>query len=90
MTAEKFALIIISFILFIICISIYLKTAAAQKKFLFSSVIGSMGLGALGLGAVWLIEFICGNLISINLCTILLSLFGSLPAVAAMLFLNII
>ncbi len=90
MTAEKFTMIIFSALIFIVCISIYLKTAEGQKKHLFSATAGSMGLGALGLLAVWLLEFLCGNLLTINLCTVLFSLLGSLPAVAAMLFLNII
>lgn len=90
MTAEKFTLIVFSLAIFITCIGIYLKSASGQKKYLFSALSGSMGLGTAALFTVWLVQFLFGKLISINLCTILISLSGSLPAVTAMLFLNII
>lgn len=90
MTWEKLIILFFSLLLFIICISIFVKTAEGKKRRAPTAILGSMGLGALALTAVWLLEFVCGKLISINLCTILISLLGSLPAVAAMLFLNVI
>lgn len=90
MTAEKLILIFMAVAVFILCISIFLKSAQGQKTHLFWSVMGSMTLGASGLGAVMVAELFCGKLITLNLCTVLISLLGSLPAVAAMLFINVI
>jgi len=90
MTAEKFVLIIFIIAIFILCVSIYIKTAVGQKKHLFSAILGTMLLGVSGLGTVLLLELFCGKLITLNLCTVLVSLLGSLPAVAALLFINVI
>lgn len=91
MTAEKLIILVFTLLLFIICVSIFVKTSArTNDKHIFSSLMGSMGLGGISLLTVWLLQTVCGKLISINLCTIVISLLGSLPAVAAMLFLNII
>lgn len=90
MTAEKFILIVFSLSLFITCIGIYLKSSTGQKKYLFSALLGSMGLGVASLFLVWALGAFFGKLISINLCTVLISVFGSIPATIAMLFLNII
>jgi len=90
MTTEKLVLIILAFIIFILSVSIYKKSVQGEKKFIFSSILGSSLLGALSLGTVLLLELFCGKLITLNICTILFSLLGSLPAVAAMLFINII
>ncbi len=90
MTAEKFILLIFSLAVSIICIGIYIKSSAGQKKYLFSALFGSMGMGASSLFLVWILSSFFGKLIYINLCTILIALTGSIPAVAAMLFLNII
>ena len=87
MTAEKFILIVFSLGLFIVCIGIYLKSSTQQKKYLFSALFGSMGLGSISLFLVWVLNFFFHKLIYINLCTVLIALTGSIPAVITMLFL---
>ncbi len=90
MTAEKYLLLILVTIIFITCIAIFLKSSNSKKKYLFSSVFGSMGLGISSLLALQLSRLMFGVLLEVNLCTVLVSLLSSLPGVAAMLFLNII
>lgn len=90
MTAEKFVLLVFCIAFFVLCISVYTKSAGHQKKYIFSLIFGSAFLGILSLGAVLLLELLCGNLINLNFSTISAAALGSLPAVATMLFLNII
>ena len=90
MTAEKIVLIILSFFIFILSISIYKKSVQSEKKYIFSSILGSSALGLSSLLIIFVIGIFFKKFIEINLCTVLISLLGSLPAVAAMLFINVI
>ncbi|MBQ8338487.1 MAG: hypothetical protein IJY33_05015 [Oscillospiraceae bacterium] len=90
MTAEKLIFLVFTAALFILAVSIYSKTMQKGKKRLLSSFLGSAGLGALSLSAVLIFELFCGELISLNLCTVSASLLLSAPATIAMLFINII
>ncbi len=90
MTAEKLIFLVFTAALFILSISIYSKTMQKGKKKFLSSFLGSAGLGALSLAAVLIAELFCGELISLNLCTVSASLLLSAPATIAMLFINII
>lgn len=90
MTAEKLIFLIFTLVLFILSVSVYSKTMPKDKKKIPSSFLGSAGLGALSLSAVLIAELFCGELIKLNLCTVLASLLLSIPATITMLFINVI
>lgn len=90
MTAEKIVIMFLSVFIFILSISIYRKSMQCEKKYIFSSILGSSALGLSSLLIVFAIGLFSKKIIELNLCTILISLLGSLPAVAAMLFINVI
>ena len=91
MTAEKLIFLVFTAALFILSVSITPGYHSQKgKKRLLSSFLGSAGLGALSLSAVLIFELFCGELISLNLCTVSASLLLSAPATIAMLFINII
>ncbi len=90
MTAEKLIFLIFIALLFILSLGIYSKSALGGKKKILPAFFGSAGLGALSLLAVKIAELFCGELIALNLCTVLSSLLLSAPATISMLFINII
>ena len=90
MTAEKLIFLIFIAVLFILSIGIYSKSIARGKRNILPSFLGSACLGALSLFAVKIAELFCGELIALNLCTVLSSLLLSIPATISMLFINII
>lgn len=90
MTAEKITILLVTITITILSYYIYAKIVSKDKKFPFTVLFSSMGLGLLSLGLISLLQLLLKKMISINLCTVLISAFGSLPAVITMLFLNII
>ncbi len=90
MTAEKLIFLIFIAALFILSLGIYSKSIASSKKNILPSFLGSACLGALSLLVVKIAELFCGELIALNLCTVLSSLLLSAPATISMLFINII
>ena len=90
MTAEKLIFIIFIAFLFALSVGIYSKSTIGRKKNILPSFLGSAALGAASLLAVKIAEIFCGELIALNLCTVLSSLLLSVPATISMLFINII
>ena len=90
MTAEKLVFLIFITTLFILSLGIYSKSIPKGRKKIMSSFLGSACLGAVSLLIVKIAELFCGELITLNLCTVLSSLLLSAPATISMLFINII
>ena len=90
MTSEKIIILVISIAITILSYYIYAKIVSKDKRFPFTVLFSSMGLGLLSLALVFVLQLLLKEMININLCTVLISAFGSVPAVITMLFLNII
>ena len=90
MTTEKIIMLVTTALLFALSLWIFTKSLKGKKKHYFISILGSSGLGFAALAAVLTAELFCGNLITLNICTVLTSLTLSVPGVTAMLFINLI
>lgn len=90
MTPEKIIFITICIFCFFISVSFHKKSYKGFKNHIFPAILFSSFIGIISLLAVWGTGFIFKPIITLNICTVLISVLGSIPAVISMLFLNIL
>ncbi len=89
MTQSKIIFIIFILGLFLISLALFRKTSTERNKHTFFSFFYSALLGLIGLFLINILSIFNVNLLPINLCTVLASALGSIPALISMLLLNI-